>query len=154
MSTYREQHRAPGWMRILGGIVAVGSAAFLAATVAQIPPHDATDSGVAIVALTVGLALGIAALTQSLSIRADATAIRVRLTPFYWRTIPVAEIDRIEASWVNPARYAGVGIRRAPGQPPAVFQAAGPAALITLRRGGQLLLQCSAPEKLQRLVAR
>lgn len=139
---FRERHRAPSWIRILGVIVAAGSAAGLAASIPSLPTRTGADASALVVALSVGIALGLSAATQALLITVRDGTLVIALTPFFRKTLPTTQIASVSATTINPAGYGGVGIRRAPGKPPAVFQRGGSAAELLMRDGSTLILEC------------
>jgi hypothetical protein len=139
---FRERHRAPGSIVILGIIVAVGSAAGLVASIPSLSARGSVDASAVIVALSVGIALGLSAATQTLSIVVRDDLLVVRLTPFFRKSVPVARIASVSTTTIKPIGYGGVGVRRAPGRPPAVFQRGGSAAELVMHDGTTLLVEC------------
>ena len=139
---FRERHRAPGSIVTLGVIVAVGSAAGLVASIPSLSARGRADASAVITALSVGIALGLSAATQTFSIVVRDGTLIVWLTPFFRKSVPAALIASVSTTTINPAGYGGVGARRAPGRPPAVFQRGGPAAELVMQDGSVLLIEC------------
>lgn len=139
---FRERHRAPGSIVLLGSVVAVGSAAVLIVSTPSLAARTGADAGVLVVALSVGIVIGLAAATQSLTVTVREDTLVVWLTPFFRKTIPTAQIASVIAATIDPAGYGGLGVRRAPDKPPAVFQRGGAAAELRMRDGSRLLLEC------------
>ncbi len=139
---FRERHRAPGSIVILGIIVAVGSAGGLVASIPSLSARGGADASAVIVALSVGIVLGLSAATQTHSVVVRNGTLVVWLTPFLRKSVSAALITSVSRANINPAGYGGVGVRRAPGRPPAVFQRGGAAAELRMRDGSILLLEC------------
>lgn len=142
MPLFRERHRAPGSIVILGSIVAIGSAAGLVASIPSLSARGGADASAVIAALSVGIALGLSAATQTLSVVVRDGTLVVWLTPFFRKSVSAAQITSVSRATINPAGYGGVGVRRAPGRPPAVFQRGGSAAQLVMRDGWVLLVEC------------
>lgn len=139
---FRERHRAPGWIVFLGTVVAVGSAAALAASIPSMPGRSVADASMLVTELSIGILLGLAAATRFLVITAREGTLVVWLTPFFWKAVPTVQITSVSETVINPVTYGGVGVRRAPGKPPAVFQRGGTAAQLMMRDGSTLSLEC------------
>jgi hypothetical protein len=142
LSLFRERHRAPGSIVILGIIVAVGSAGGLAASISSLSARGGVDASAVIAALSVGIALGLSAATQTLSVVVRDGTVVIWLTPFFRKSVSAALITSVSRATINPAGYGGVGVRRAPGRPPAVFQRGGSAAELVMHDGTTLLVEC------------
>lgn len=95
MRLFRERHRAPSSVVILGIIVAAGSAAGLVASIPSLCARSGVDASAVIAAPSVGIALGLSAATQTLSIVVRDGLLVVRLTPFFRKSVPVARIESI-----------------------------------------------------------
>jgi len=139
---FRERHRAPISIVILGIIVAVASAAGLVASIPSLSARGGADASAVIAALSVGIALGLSAATQTLSIVVREGLLIVWLTPFFRKSVSTARIASVSTSTINPVGYGGVGVRRASGRPPAVFQRGGSAAALLMDDGSTLLVEC------------
>lgn len=142
MLVFRERHRAPSPIVVIGVVVAVGSAAVLAVTAPSLLIRSSADASMLVVSLGVGVVLGLSAATQTLSVTVRDGTLVVRLTPFFRRAIPKAQIVSVTAAVIDPVGYGGVGVRRAPGKAPAVFQRGGSAAELEMRDGSTLLVEC------------
>lgn len=139
---FHERHLAPSWIRILGVVITAGSAVGLAVSIPSLPTRSGADASALVVALSVGTALGLSAATQSLLITVRDGRLLIQLTPFFRKTVLTGQITSVSATTIDPAGYGGVGIRRAPGKPPAVFQCGGSAAKLQMRDGSTLILEC------------
>ncbi|GAA3332954.1 hypothetical protein HP467_00640 [Curtobacterium albidum] len=139
---FRERHRAPSWIVLLGTIVAVGSAAALAASVPSMSGRSVADASMLVTVLSIGTLVGLAAATQSLVITVREGRLVVWLTPFFRKAVPTVQITSVSETVIDPVTYGGVGVRRAPGKPPAVFQRGGTAAELRMRDGSTLILEC------------
>ena len=142
MPLFRERRRAPGSIAILGIIVAIGSAAGLVVSIPSLSSRGGVDASAVIVALSVGIMLGLSATTQTLSIVVRDGTLVVWLTPFFRKSVSAALITSVSRATINPAGYGGVGVRRAPGRTPAVFQRGGSAAKLVMHDGSTLLVEC------------
>jgi hypothetical protein len=71
----------------------------------------------------------------------DGTLV-VSLTPFFRKSVSAAMIASVSTSTISPVEYGGVGVRRSPGRPPAVFQRGGSAARLEMHDGSTLLVEC------------
>lgn len=142
MHSFHERGHAPGWMVILGSVIALGSALVLALSIPSLGQREISDAGVLVTALSIGIGIGIAAATQCLSLRVRDRTLTITLTPFYRRKIDGSQVALIEQDTVHGAGHGGTGVRRAPGRPPAVFQRGGSAARLELLDGSTLLVEC------------
>ena len=142
MTLFRERHRAPSSIVILGIIVAIGSAAGLVVSIPSLSSRGGVDASAVIVALSVGIMLGLSAATQTLSIVVRDGTLVVWLTPFFRKSVSAELIASVSRATINPVGYGGVGVRRTPGRPPAVFQRGGSAAKLEMHDGSTLLVEC------------